>query len=215
MLLITTVPGAQATGHSTRAALGSLVRMSSISIAMEMGSGVSRKHREVAGSVPGRKMPDLHSFWNYLSTHRVWSTVIGGVIVLAIGASVTAVCEYVDTEDSSTTPPPTLTMLSQTPPRTPVITPIPTGDERISVSSPVARGNEATVSLTTTPGANCSIVVTYSSGPSNATGLEAKTADPTGTASWTWTVGTRTTPGDWPVAITCDGETVQATFTVE
>lgn len=31
-------------------------------------------------------------------------------------------------------------------------------------------------------------------------------ADAKGNISWSWMVGTRTTPGSWPVVITCGGE---------
>lgn len=86
--------------------------------------------------------------------------------------------------------------------------------EFISVSSPVAHGNVATVVVRTSPGAYCSIAVTYRSGPSTAQGLDPKTAGLDGIISWSWIVGTRTTPGDWPIEVTCDGQTIRRTFTV-
>jgi endonuclease YncB( thermonuclease family) len=70
----------------------------------------------------------------------------------------------------------------------------------------VRRGARATVAAHTTPGAQCSIVVRYKSGPSKAQGLGPKKADAKGDVAWTWMVGTRTTPGSWPVTITCGGE---------
>jgi len=69
----------------------------------------------------------------------------------------------------------------------------------------VRRGATATVAARTTPGAQCSIVVRYKSGPSQAQGLGPKTAAANGDVSWSWMVGTRTTPGAWPVTITCGG----------
>lgn len=72
-----------------------------------------------------------------------------------------------------------------------------------SLTSPIAAGSYATATVTTAPGARCSIVVEYKSGPSTAAGLEPKTANSSGIASWTWKVGTRTTPGSWPVTVTC------------
>jgi len=42
----------------------------------------------------------------------------------------------------------------------------------------------------------------YKSGPSHAAGLVPKVAAADGTVSWTWKVGTRTTPGAWPITVT-------------
>ena len=78
----------------------------------------------------------------------------------------------------------------------------------------VSRGAKATVSVRTRAGVTCSISVIYKSGPSTAKGLEPKQADAAGVVSWSWTVGTRTTPGTWPVIITCGGETVRTAVTV-
>jgi hypothetical protein len=72
-----------------------------------------------------------------------------------------------------------------------------------SLTSPAARGSNATATVRTAPGAYCTIVVTYKSGPSKAAGLTPKNADGSGVASWTWKVGTRTTLGSWPVKVAC------------
>jgi hypothetical protein len=56
----------------------------------------------------------------------------------------------------------------------------------------------------TTPSANCSIVVHYKSGPSRAKGLIPKVASSLGRASWPWRVGSNTTPGRWPIVMTCE-----------
>src|SRR2546425_8155859 len=34
-------------------------------------------------------------------------------------------------------------------------------------------------------------------------GLDAKTSDGAGNVSWTWIVGSNTTPGQWPIHVTC------------
>jgi micrococcal nuclease len=78
----------------------------------------------------------------------------------------------------------------------------------------VRRGATATVAARTTPGTQCSIVVRYKSGPSQAQGLGPKKADARGNVSWSWKVGTRTTPGSWPVVITCGGETASTEVVV-
>ncbi len=80
-----------------------------------------------------------------------------------------------------------------------------------SISSPIPHGATATAKVTTAPGAACSIEVDYKSGESKAAGLVDKTADGAGAVSWTWMVGTRTTPGSWPVTVTCMGGGKSAT----
>lgn len=89
--------------------------------------------------------------------------------------------------------------------QTPAPTAAPVGHSVVFtfVSSPVSPGRTATASVRTTAGSSCSIVVTYKSGPSTAQGLYPKTADGSGNVSWSWTVGTRTTPGSWPIDVTC------------
>jgi hypothetical protein len=89
--------------------------------------------------------------------------------------------------------------------------------EIVYVDSPVCPGESATLQALTTPGANCDINVYYKSGPSEASGLYPKTADSDGDVSWTWTVGTNTTPGDWDVVVSAsygsqtDSDTTQLT----
>lgn len=72
----------------------------------------------------------------------------------------------------------------------------------VSVTSPVKAGSYASVTIRTTPGAYCTITVYYPSGPSTASGLEPKTAGQNGIVTWTWKVGTRTTPGRHRIVIT-------------
>jgi len=74
----------------------------------------------------------------------------------------------------------------------------------ISVTSPAAPFTDATLTISTTPGASCSIVVRYKSGPSRAKGLVPKVGDGSGRVSWTWRVGSNTTPGRWPIVVTCE-----------
>ena len=74
----------------------------------------------------------------------------------------------------------------------------------ISLSSPVSPSADATIQIQTTPGANCSITVRYKSGPSKAKGLYPQTADSKGRVTWRWRVGSNTTPGRWPIIVTCE-----------
>lgn len=82
-----------------------------------------------------------------------------------------------------------------------------------SLTSPAPRNSLATAAVKTSPGANCTIVVQYKSGPSKAAGLDPHVADGSGVASWTWKVGANTTLGTWPVTVKCaaDGQTMSVT----
>jgi hypothetical protein len=106
-----------------------------------------------------------------------------------------------------------------TPTAVPTPTPLPLDVDKGSVSSPVARGDKATVTIRTAAGADCKIVVEYESGPSQAAGLGEKTADADGAVSWTWTVGQTTKVGKYPITVTCfkaerEG-TLETTFEVK
>ncbi len=86
--------------------------------------------------------------------------------------------------------------------------------EIVSITSPVTPGEKATVTIRGTPGTTYRITVVYSSGPSRASGLEDKTSDENGAASWTWRVGASTKAGVYTVEVTGGGQTVSAQFTV-
>ena len=73
----------------------------------------------------------------------------------------------------------------------------------VSLSSPAAPSSDATLEIQTTPGASCSITVLYKSGPSRAKGLGPKMADGKGRVVWQWRVGSNTTPGEWPIIVSC------------
>jgi hypothetical protein len=84
----------------------------------------------------------------------------------------------------------------------------------VTVTSPVRHGGYATLSVAVSPARSCSIVVSYKSGPSEAAGLFPK-RPVAGRVSWTWKVGTRTTPGRWPIVVTCGSAgTLRTAFTV-
>jgi hypothetical protein len=67
----------------------------------------------------------------------------------------------------------------------------------------VGRGGAASVTIKTTPGAECGISVLYSGSPSSAKGLEPKKADKKGTVLWKWTVASDIKKGTWPIDISC------------
>jgi len=72
----------------------------------------------------------------------------------------------------------------------------------VSVTSPASPGSYATLTAAVSPSATCSLTVNYKSGPSHAQGLYSKRAT-AGRVSWTWMVGTRTTPGRWGIVVSC------------
>jgi hypothetical protein len=84
----------------------------------------------------------------------------------------------------------------------------------VGVTSPASPGSYATLTAAVAPGATCTIVVHYKSGPSQAQGLYAKRSS-SGRVRWTWMVGTRTTPGRWPITVSCGAAgTLQTSFLV-
>lgn len=84
----------------------------------------------------------------------------------------------------------------------------------LSVSSPVKRGNKATVKVRGKPGVEYDIVVRYSSGESSAKGLENQMADAEGCVCWTWKVGGSTKAGTYTIRVVGGGEELEFTFTV-
>jgi hypothetical protein len=82
----------------------------------------------------------------------------------------------------------------------------------VSLTSPVSPGDDASITIQTAPNASCSITVIYKSGPSRARGLFPQSADGRGRVTWTWRVGTRTTPGRWPIIVTCSAGGRQGTL---
>lgn len=96
---------------------------------------------------------------------------------------------------------------SPSPVASPSPVPTPPATTVTILNGPLAakRGANATLQAKTAPSTPCTIQVDYSSGPSKAAGLGPATSSPTGAVSWTWKVGAKTTPGQWPITVTCDG----------
>lgn len=85
---------------------------------------------------------------------------------------------------------------------------VPVGVAIQTLTTPVQRGGNSSISIKTRPKAACSIQVTYSltgdkDKVSRDGGLIPKDADDYGVASWTWTVETSRPVGSWPVEVTC------------
>lgn len=84
----------------------------------------------------------------------------------------------------------------------------------VSFTQNVTPGSYATITIHAIPSTTADIEVDYKSGPSHAHGLVSETVGSNGEVSWTWKVGTRTTPGNWPVIITDAGKTLTETLHV-
>ena len=115
--------------------------------------------------------------------------------------------EPIPAEETTPPPPPppapAVTPSPKPSARPPTTKPAPALTVQIVSLPPTGQGTFATATAHTAPAANCSIDVDYKSGPASAAGLDPKTASAAGAVRWTWKVGTRTTPGDWPVTVTC------------
>lgn len=70
---------------------------------------------------------------------------------------------------------------------------------------PVYPGNFDRLMISTGGNYDCSILVDYESGPSQAKGLYSQRTQggAIGMIWWDWYVGSDTTPGTWPIYITC------------
>jgi hypothetical protein len=84
----------------------------------------------------------------------------------------------------------------------------------VSITSPIRHGAYATLTASVSPARTCSITVRYKSGFSEAQGLYSKRPS-NGRVSWTWKIGTRTTPGRWPIVVSCGSAgTLNTSFVV-
>ena len=72
----------------------------------------------------------------------------------------------------------------------------------VSLTSPISRGSDVTVSIKGLPNITYDIDVIYSSGESKASGLEDKTSDNEGNVSWTFKVSSNVKPGTYEIKIT-------------
>ena len=143
---------------------------------------------------------------------HIYGTDINGTIKISTdGNTYNVITQQGESIPTSTSIISTSTTTTQTTTITPTIPTSPLSLQIVSVTSPIAAGANATLSVKTEPGANCTITVYYKSGPSSATGLTPKTTDSNGNVSWTWEVGSNTTPGSWRIVVTASlgGQTVQ------
>ena len=139
--------------------------------------------------------------------------LVGAMLVGCGGAASTGpIVTPGPTPTATAAPTPTPTA-SPTPVPTP--TPVPLPVSFTAWSKTVGQGHGASATIKTAKSAKCSIVVTYSTVESQAKGLSTRSADTNGVATWTWTVGSNTEPGTWPIEVTCTSDGHTGTKTVE
>ncbi len=83
----------------------------------------------------------------------------------------------------------------------------------VSVTSPVSRNENATLTIIGKPNTEYKISVYYSTTASTASGLEKKTSDANGNVSWTWKVGGSTNSGEHRIVISGGDEKIETSFT--
>jgi hypothetical protein len=84
--------------------------------------------------------------------------------------------------------------------------PSPTGKVGVSVqtiSSPIAPGENASITVRTNADANCTIKVEYNKVAAKDSGLMPQKANEFGMATWSWTVPMTAPVGKWPVTVAC------------
>lgn len=130
---------------------------------------------------------------------------VGVLLVLFVGGGVA----YTWYMGQTTEVVPAATVPVQSAPSNPAIDrPKPAPDAPASASvqmitSPVAPGENSSISVKTNPEAKCMISVTYDEVKSTDSGLKPKVADEYGIISWVWTVEPSVPLGVWPVEVTC------------
>ena len=71
---------------------------------------------------------------------------------------------------------------------------------KVSLTSPIRVGRDASLTVSVSPRARCTIEVIYRAVAPKTKGLGAKSG---GRITWRWRVGTTTPPGRWPVIVRC------------
>ena len=142
------------------------------------------------------------------------ATVRGALLAAVLFVSVA--CGDTSTPGQAQVSPATPTAVSPSPSASPSTTPVAAKTVVTFLNAPltVARGSNATLQVKTGANTSCSIEVDYKSGPSSAAGLATKNSDGAGNVSWTWKVGANTTPGAWPITVTCGDASAQTHITV-
>lgn len=148
------------------------------------------------------------------------------LVSLLLVALVLAACSSAPQSPTDSPEPPTASPLAALPTPSaaavPTAKPTPAATEapalaitETRLTRKVRRGGTARVGVQTEPGAECRIEVTYASGPSDAKGLKAKTANQKGRVNWSWTVGRKTAKGTYPITISCSNGESRGSLSLE
>lgn len=124
----------------------------------------------------------------------IW-LVLAALIVVVSGCGGAA-------EAPSVAPTPIITPTPEPTP-VPTPTPLPLPLKLVKATGPVAPSDSATLTVRTIKGSTCSIDVQYDSGSSQAAGLDEQDTGDGTLVTWTWTVGSNTAAGRWPIYVTC------------
>lgn len=130
-------------------------------------------------------------------------TIVILILLLALMTTALIYVWYTGTKTEVKTPSLQTTLQStpKAPPTVPADTPV--GVSISTLSSPIAAGSNASVSVRTKQKAACTIALTYGTEKSTDSGLVPKTADEYGVVSWSWSVETNRPAGTYPLEITC------------
>jgi hypothetical protein len=80
------------------------------------------------------------------------------------------------------------------------VNPVAGAVRKVALTSPLRAGKDASLTVSVSPRARCTIKVIYDTVVSKAKGLRPKSG---GKITWRWHVGTSTPPGRWPVLVRC------------
>jgi hypothetical protein len=138
------------------------------------------------------------------ATANATSTVVASLSTAPINSAAAAAETPTPTPTATPTPQPSATATPKPTPK-PTAKPAPLAVTISSLPASVAPNSDATLVAVTSPGAMCRISVKYHSGTiSTAKGLKPRpTAGPSGTVSWTWTIGPSTKAGTSTATVTC------------
>jgi len=128
---------------------------------------------------------------------KVHGTDVNGIVIVTSNATATRS----DGEQAGWSP----SAATQTNSHNQKANPSSSGSVAISLgglTSPVRRGAGRGPHHQDHPGSGLHITVKYKSGPSHAAGLDPQTAGDDGTVTWSWKVGSSTTPGTWSIVVT-------------
>jgi len=126
--------------------------------------------------------------------------------MMMVFAAAGTVYVFIIDRDSKNTSPAIYNVPAEQSPLPKAVAPSPNAPEGVAIEtlvSPVAAGDNSTVSARTNAGSSCTISVTYNGIAATDSGLAPQKADAYGSIQWSWTIPSSTPPGNWPIKIIC------------